>query len=177
MNKQGRSQLALGVILILAGAWFLLDKTNPQFHQLFARYTAWPLNMFLIGAAILLLGLVTGSPGLAVPAAIVAGIGGIVYYQSLTKTHDAWYAWILILGCVGVGNIVTGLLGENTARNLRQGLKMIVVSVAIFFGFATFFGDSKLLGNYGPAILLILLGLWVLGSGMYRSYRNRDESS
>lgn len=175
MNKQGRSQLALGVILILAGAWFLLDKTNPQFHSLFARYTEWPLNMFLIGAGILLLGLVTNSPGLAVPASIVAGIGGIVYYQNRMELQDAWYTWILLLGCVGIGNIIAGLLGDNTAHNLRQGLKMIVVSVVIFLAFAAFFGDLKLFGNYGPAALLILLGLWMLGNGIYRSYRSREE--
>ena len=176
MNKQGRSQLALGVILILIGAWFLLDKTNPQFHELFAEYTRWPLNMFLIGAGILLIGLVTGSPGLAVPASIVAGIGAIVYYQNLTKNHDAWYTWILILGFIGIGNILQGLLGENTARNLREGLKLVVVSVVIFLALAAFFGDLNILGNYGPAILLILLGLWVLGNGIYRSYRNKEES-
>lgn len=175
MNKQGRSQLTLGVILILAGAWFLLDKTNPQFFAPFAKYTDWPLNMFLIGAGILLFGLVTSSPGLAVPASIVTGVGAIVYYQDLTKTHDAWYTWVLILGFIGLGNALQGLLGENTARNLREGLKMMVISVAVFLGFATFFGDLKLLGNYGPAILLILVGVWLLGNGLYRSYRNKEE--
>jgi hypothetical protein len=176
MNKQGRSQLALGVLLILAGVWFFLDRTNPQFHELFVKYTAWPLNMFLIGAGILLLGLATGSPGLAVPAAVVAGVGGVIYYQKVYERQDAWYAWILLLGCVGVGNVVQGLLGDNAGRNFRQGLKMIVFSVAIFFAFSAFFGDLKLFGAYGPAILLILLGLWTLGSGLYRSYRNKDEA-
>ena len=175
MNKQGRSQLALGVILLLAGIWFLLDTTNPQFHELFTQYTAWPLNMFLIGAGILLVGLVTGSPGLAVPASIVAGVGAIVYYQSLTHSQDAWYTWVLILGFIGIGNILQGLLGENPARNIREGLKLVVVSVVIFLAFAAFLGDQKIFGNYGPAILLILLGLWVLGNGIYRSYSNKEE--
>jgi len=175
MNKQGRSQLVLGILLIFAGAWFFLDKTNPQFHELFAEYTKWPLNMFLIGAGILLVGLVTSSPGLAVPASIVAGVGAIVYYQDLTKNHDAWYTWVLILGFVGIGNILQGALGEHTARNIREGMKLIVISVVIFMAFAAFFGDLKLFGNYGPAILLILLGLWMLGNGIYRSYRNKEE--
>jgi hypothetical protein len=176
VNKHGRTQLALGVILILAGAWFLLDKTNPQIHLLFAKYIEWPFNMFLIGAGILLVGLVTGSPGLAVPASIVAGVGAIVYYQGITKSQDAWYTWVLILGFIGIGNILQGLLGENTARNLREGLKLIAVSAAIFIAFASFFGDLKFLGNYGPAVLLILVGLWVLGNGIYRSYRARGEA-
>lgn len=70
MNKQGRTQLALGVILILAGAWFLLDKSVPAFHEIFSKYSEFPFNMFLIGAFILLIGLVTGQPGMAVPASI-----------------------------------------------------------------------------------------------------------
>jgi hypothetical protein len=177
MNRQGRSQLALGVILILFGAWFLFDKINPQFHELFSKYTAWPLNMFLIGGAILIIGLVTGQPGMAVPAAIVAGIGGIFYYQDMTENYDSWsYMWALIPGFVGVGTVVAGLLGDKTARNLKHGLNLMVISAVLFLIFSSLFGGFTLLGNYGPAILLILLGLWVLGKGIYSSYRNKEES-
>jgi hypothetical protein len=132
----------------------------------------WPLNMFLIGAGILIIGLVTGQPGMAVPAAIVAGIGGIFYYQDFTHKYDSWsYMWALIPGFVGVGSILAGLLGDNTAHNLKRGLNMMVVSAVLFLVFASFFGGLQLLGNFGPAILLILLGMWVLGSGLYRSFR------
>jgi hypothetical protein len=173
MNRQGRSQLALGVILILLGAWFLLDKSVPAFHSLFDQYTRWPMNMLLIGAGILIVGLVLGQPGMAVPAAIVAGIGGIFYYQDATNSYDSWsYMWTLIPGFVGVGSILAGLLGDSTAHNLKRGLNLMVVSAVLFLVFSSFFGGWELFGNYGPAILLILLGLWVLGSGIYRSYRN-----
>jgi len=177
MNRNGRTQLALGVILILLGAWFLLDKSVPAFHSLFEKYTAWPMNMFLIGGGILLIGLVTGQPGMAVPAAIVAGIGGIFYYQELIKDNGAsWsYMWALIPGFVGVGSILAGLLGDNTAHNLKRGLNMMVVSAVLFLVFSSFLGGWQLLGNFGPAVLLILLGLWVLGRGLYRSYRNNGE--
>jgi len=53
MNKSGRSQLALGIILILVGGWFLLNQTMPEFRRFFEPYTEWPSNMLLIGAAIL----------------------------------------------------------------------------------------------------------------------------
>jgi hypothetical protein len=176
MNRQGRTQLALGVILILLGAWFLLDKTNPEFFAPIAKYTVWPLNMLLIGAGILVIGLVTGQPGMAVPAAIVAGIGGIFYYQDLTNSYDSWsYMWALIPGFVGIGSVLAGLLGDNTAHNLRRGLNMMVVSAVLFLIFASFFGGLDVFGNYGPAILLILLGVWVLGSGLYRSLRKKGE--
>lgn len=49
MNKQGRSQLALGVILILLGIWFLLDKSVPAFHVPFDKYTQWPANLLFTG--------------------------------------------------------------------------------------------------------------------------------
>ena len=176
MNKQGRSQLALGVILILLGAWFLMDRTNPNFHDFFNKYTQWPNNMFLIGGGLFILGLVLGSPGLSVPAAIVAGIGGIFYYQTTYHDASSWsYMWTLILGFIGIGTIVQGLLGENTGYNIKRGLNLMVISAVLFLIFSSFLGGWKLLGNFGPAIVLILLGLWVLGSGVYRTFRNREE--
>jgi hypothetical protein len=176
MNKQGRSQLALGVLLILLGAWFLLDRTVPAFHGFFEQYTEWPVNLILIGGVIFILGLVLGSPGLSVPAAIVAGIGGIFYYQETTGNYESWsYMWALIPGFVGLGSALAGLLGDNTAHNLKRGMNLMVVSAVLFLVFSAFLGGWDILGNYGPAILLILLGLWVLGSGLYRTFRSKGE--
>ena len=176
MNKKGRSQLALGVILILLGAWFLADKSIPAFHSFFDKYTEWPVNMLFIGGVIFILGLVLGQPGMSVPAAIVAGLGGIFYYQDATGNFASWsYMWALIPGFIGVGTMVAGLLGENTAQNLKHGLNMVVISAVLFLVFSSFFGGWELLGNYGPSILLILLGLWVLGSGLFRTFRNKGE--
>ena len=83
--------------------------------------------------------------------------------------------WALIPGFVGVGIVLTGLLGENTAHNLKRGLNLMVISAVLFLVFASIFGGLELLGNYGPAILLILLGTWVLGNGLYRSFRKKGE--
>jgi hypothetical protein len=76
---------------------------------------------------------------------------------------------------VGVGVLLQGLLGEDTRRNLRHGLNLMVVSAVLFLVFSAFLGGWDLLGNFGPAILLILLGLWVLGSGLYRSIRGKTQ--
>jgi hypothetical protein len=176
MNTRGRTQLALGVILILLGAWFLADKSIPAFHTFFGQYTEFPLNMLLIGAGILIIGLVLGQPSMAIPAAIVAGIGGIFYYQGVTNNYESWsYMWALIPGFVGVGIVITGLLEENRAHNLKRGLNLMVISAVLFLVFASIFGGLELLGNYGPAILLILLGTWVLGNGLYRTFRKKGE--
>ena len=178
MNGQGRSQLALGVLLLLIGVWFLLDQTVPAFGSFFDRYTEWPVNLLLIGGAIFVVGLVLGAPGLAGPAAIVAGIGGIFYYQKVSGVGaESWsYMWALIPGFVGIGAILQGLLGDSTPHNLKRGLNMMVFSAVLFLIFSAFFGGWNLLGSYGPAILLILLGLWVLGSGIYRNYRRNNPS-
>ena len=140
------------------------------------RFSDWPFTVIGVGVLLLLLGLILGAPGLAVPAAIVSGIGGILYYQNLTGNYESWaYMWALIPGFVGVGVLLQGLLGENTRNNLRHGLNLMVVSAVLFLVFSAFLGGWNLLGNFGPAILLILLGLWVLGSGLYRSIRNSNR--
>jgi len=172
MTKHNRPQLVLGILLILLGAWFLADRSIPAFHTLVVPFTAWPLNLIAIGLVLLILGLVLGAPGMAVPAAIVAGIGAIFYYQERSNDLESWsYMWTLIPGFVGIGSALAGLLGENTRRNLRRGLNLMVISAVLFLVFSSFFGGWKLLGNFGAAILLILLGLWVLGSGLYRTFR------
>jgi hypothetical protein len=175
MNREGRTQLALGLLLILLGVWFLADRSLPAFHQLVGRYSEWPLNLVAIGTGLLLLGLFIGAPGMAVPAAIVAGLGGIFYYQETTGDYASWsYMWTLIPGFMGVGSILAGLLGENTRRSVRRGLDLLVVSAVLFLVFSSAFGGLKILGDYGAAILLILLGLWVLGNGLFRAFRRNQ---
>jgi len=111
-----------------------------------------------------------------VPAAIVAGIGGIFYYQNVSGNYDSWsYMWALIPGFVGVGTVLQGLLGENTGHNLKRGLNLMVVSAVLFLIFAAFLGGWNILGEFGPAVLLILLGVYVLGSGLYRTFRKKAE--
>jgi hypothetical protein len=175
-TARGRSQLVLGIILILLGAWYFLDRSVPDFHDLMAKYTEFPMNMLLIGAGIFLLGLILNAPGLSVPAAIVAGLGGIFYYQQTAEDFSSWsYMWTLIFGFIGIGMILAGLLGDNTAHNIKRGFNMVILSVVLFLVMSSILGDWALLGNFGPAILLILLGLYVLGSGLYRTFRKTEE--
>ena len=175
MKKQGRSQLGLGIVLILLGTWFIAQRTFPEVAAFAERFSEWPFTVIGVGALLLLMGLILGAPGLAVPAAIVAGIGGILYYQETTGDWNSWsYMWALIPGFVGIGVVLQGLLGENTRQNLKHGLNLMVISTVLFLVFSAFLGGWNLLGNYGPAILLILLGLWVLGRGLYSSMRKNN---
>ena len=175
MNRSNRTQLALGIVLILLGVSFVATKQVPALAAWVETYFDWPMWVIGVGAILLLIGLIVGAPGMAVPACIVAGIGGILYYQNVTGKWESWsYMWSLIPGLVGIGTILTGLLGENTRANLAHGLNLLVVSACLFLVFATFFGGVSLLGNYGAAVLLILLGIYVIARGLFRRQKPKE---
>jgi hypothetical protein len=112
----------------------------------------------------------TGVPGLAVPACIVGGIGGLLYWQNITGQWGSWsYAWTLILGFVGVGVIVADLLSGKGARSFEGGGWLILISLLMFAIFGSFFGALGPIGEYWP-VLLILMGVWML----FRSFLRRD---
>lgn len=172
MSRQGRTQLVLGVLLILLGAWFVAGKAMPDFGAWAQKFMQWPYTLISIGALIMVIGLAIGAPGMAVPACIVAGIGGIFYYNEFYASQSAWaYMWTLILGFVGLGSVLAGLLGETPRQSIPRGLNLMVVSAVLFLVFSAIFGGWGMLGNYVPAILLIALGVWVLASSLWKMYR------
>ena len=176
--RQNRSNLFLGVLLILLGAWLVISRQVPSVQEWLDENLAWPMWTIGAGLLILLIGLITGNPGMAIPASIVAGIGGILYYQYLTDDYRSWsYMWALIPGFVGVGVILTGLLGEHPRHNLARGLNLLFISAAVFLVFATFFGGLSILGDYGAPAILILLGAYILIRGFVRNAnRGPDET-
>jgi peptidoglycan/LPS O-acetylase OafA/YrhL len=166
--RQNRSNLFLGILLIAIGVWLVATRQVPSLQQFTENMTG---AMWTIAAGVLILaiGLITGAPGMAVPASIVAGVGGILLYQDQVGDYSSWsYLWTLIPGFVGVGSILAGLLGDNTRRNLASGLRLLVVSAVLFLVFGTFLGNLEFLGEYGVAILLILLGVFILARGLMR---------
>jgi hypothetical protein len=178
MNRQSRSQLVLGIILILAGVWFFASRTLPSLAEFTNNIFEWPFTLMWIGALILVIGLFTGNPGAAVPAIIVAGIGGIFYYNDTYATQAAWaYMWTLIPGFIGLGSILAGLLGDNTRQNLRNGFNSLIFSAAAFLIFASIFGPLELLGNYGIAIVLIGLGVWLLLRSLWNSFSKKGDGN
>lgn len=166
--RQNRSNLFLGILMIAIGVWLVATRQVPSLQQFTENMTG---AMWTIAAGVLILaiGLITGAPGMAVPASIVAGVGGILLYQDQVGDYASWsYMWTLIPGFIGIGTILEGLLGENTSRNLGSGLRLLVVSAVLFLVFATFLGNITFLGDYGAAIILILLGLFILARGIMR---------
>jgi hypothetical protein len=171
--RQNRTNLVLGLLLILIGGWLILTHQVPSIQHWLDKNFMWPMWVIGAGVIILFIGLLTGAPGMAIPAAIVAGIGGILYYQELHKDYASWsYMWALIPGFVGVGQILAGLLGENTYRSLARGLRLLVISVVLFLAFGTIFGGVTVLGPYGVPILIILLGVYMLARGFMRGGGN-----
>jgi hypothetical protein len=163
-------QLGLGALLILLGAWFFAVRQVPQLREWTATEFEWPMYVIGAGAVIFLVGLITGAPAMSIPACIVAGIGGILYYQNRFQDWESWsFLWTLIPGFVGLGTILTGILGEDTRHNLGHGINLVLISTVLFLVFAAVMRRLNILGPYGPAILLVLLGLYVIARGIFRS--------
>jgi len=153
MNR--KSSITSGVILVLLGAFFLVRELFPEFFQ----FLDWPFIIIGLGAIFLLWAILSGAVGLAIPGAILAGLGGIFYYQNLTGDWESWsYIWSLIPGFVGVGIILSGIINRRFKQDLSSGLVLIVISAILFFIFGTASGLSTELSRYWP-VLLIILGL------------------
>jgi hypothetical protein len=173
MEKRNRTQLVLGVILILVAAWLIATRIDPALAKwINLPAFVWPMWVILAGAALLVIGLLVGAPDMAVPACIVAGIGGILYYQNATGNWESWsYMWTLIPGFVGIGSILAGLLGDNLRHSVRQGLNTLIVSVILFAIFGTIFNAWTIFGKYSiyvPIVLLFLVGIWLIVRGILR---------
>lgn len=176
--KQNRSNLALGIILLVIGGWLLVSRQVPEIQDWLSDHSTGAIYTIGAGVLILLIGLITNAPGMAVPASIVAGIGGILYYQEVNSAYASWsYMWTLIPGFVGVGSILAGILGENSRRNFASGLRLLVISAVMFVIFGSFLGGLDILGEFGLPIILIALGLYVLARGFMRGNKGGNNEA
>ena len=162
MTQAQRSSLVGGLVLLGLGILFLVYQLSPALREMLSLEFAWPLIVIGVGGFLLFLGLILNAPDMAVPAAIVGGIGGLLYWQNATGNWESWaYAWTLIPGFVGIGIVVAGLLGGRLAKGVRDGLSLIVISLVAFAIFGSFLGGFDILGPYWP-LLLILAGVAIL---------------
>ncbi len=169
MTQTQRSSLVGGLLLIGLGALLLIYQLSPSMRELLALEFSWPLLVVGVGVFLLFLGLVVGAPGMAVPACIVGGIGGLLYWQNATGNWESWaYAWTLIPGFVGAGVILAGLLGGRLLKGVRDGLGLVFISLVGFAVFGSLLGGFDVLGPYWP-VLLILAGVAILIRPLFRS--------
>jgi hypothetical protein len=157
MDTRTRSAAVGGVLLILLGALLLVAQVNPAWESWLGLEWSWPLIVVAVGVGLFIMGLITGAPGMAIPACIVAGIGGILYWQNMTGNWMSWsYAWALIPGFVGVGMILSAMLGEGGWSQAGKGAESILVSLVLFLIFGSLFGGMSGLGPYWPALLILV---------------------
>jgi hypothetical protein len=146
----------------------------PGLADWFRVTLSWPLIIVGVGVLILVVGLLSAAPDAVIGACVVAGIGGILYYQNLTGNWVSWaYAWTLIPGFTGVGMVIAGLLGSRVPRSISRGLNQIIASVILFliFGsiFGPIFGGFSFLGPYWP-LLLVAAGLLIIVRALLRRW-------
>jgi hypothetical protein len=168
MNRQNRTRLIGGALMILVGLWVLLVQLFPDLRLWPGLEFSWPWIIIGVGFLLFIIGFFTGEPDMAVPAVIVGGIGGILYWQNSTGNWGSWaYVWTLIPGFVGLGVILSGLLSGDYRRAFREGINLIIISLVLFVIFASFLGGLDILGPYWP-ILLIVLGIWLFIQALLR---------
>jgi hypothetical protein len=158
MDHRSRSALVVGTLLILLGAFFLVTRLVPGFLETFS----WPLLVIGVGAIFMIIALVTWTPGLAVPACIIGGLGGLLWWMTGSGEWWRWsYMWALIPGFVGAGVAVNELMEGKPMRALVEGGWPILVSMLLFFLFGSFFGAFSWRGPWW-AIALIAIGALVI---------------
>lgn len=156
-----RSSIIGGVILISVGFILLVLQLLPNTGQVFNIEQQWPLIIVGVGL-LLILGAFLGAPPLAVPGSIVAGIGLILYFQNIYDAWETWaFSWALIPTFVGLGTILMQALQGRVKVGLRDGGRLIVLGLLLFFVFGAVFSGWFSLDVIWP-VLVIALGLWLL---------------
>jgi hypothetical protein len=168
MDKSQRSNLTLGVILVVVGGIFIAANLVPSFKGLLEQANAWPLIIEAVALGLLVLGLMIHVPEMAIPASIVGGIGGILWWQNATGDWASWsYMWALIPGFVGVGMLLAKALGSKSQESIGNALNTIGTSLVLFVVFGAFFGGFSWMGPYWP-VLLIAAGVLIAFRSIFR---------
>ncbi len=169
MDKRRRTSIVGGGLLILVGCLLFAAQVLPDFMPDFWQIISWPWIIIGVGLFLFALGAAIGEPGMAVPATIVGGIGGILAYQSYTGAWESWsYMWALIPGFVGLGIVLMKLMGGE--GSIKEGTTLMFISFIMLAIFGSFFGAIGMAGKYWP-VLLILLGVVLL----VRSFFNKES--
>jgi len=166
MNQGRRATLAVGLLLVFFGAFFLIVQFVPGLARWLDPGLWWPMLIVGLGAFFLLMGLLVNAPPLAVPACFFGGLGLLFFWQNATGNWDSWaYAWTLFPGFVGVGLIVTGLLSGKPRETFGVGVTLLIISAVLFGIFGALLGGPRILRSVWP-LLLIALGVLMLARSL-----------
>ncbi len=169
MEGRSKSAIVVGAILIALGVFFLVTRFVPGMVATFS----WPLIIIGVGALFLVIALAAWTPGLMVPACVIGGIGGILYWQNQTGAWDTWaYAWALIPAFSGIGVFLNETMEGRPLKGIVDGGWPVLVGLLLFFLFGSFLGRLPWLGPWW-AVVLIVIGVLVLLRPLVR--RGRSE--
>ncbi len=159
-------QLALvgGLILVIVGTLFLVGRVL----DLTLGAHAWPLWIIVPGLAMLIGSLFIpprGGVGLAIPGAIVTMVGLVLLVQESYGLYETWaYAWALIAPTgPGLGMLIYGLV-RGDRELVGDGLRMTLIGLGLFLGFALFFEGAiglsgERLAGLDEALPFVVIGL------------------
>jgi hypothetical protein len=171
MTQDNRGRVVGALLLILGGLYLFAIQFVPALRVLAINESNWPLIIVGIGVALLLAALLTWTPPLMVPAAILGGLGALLFWQNATDNWARWaswaYAWTLLPVFAGIGVLLMHLMYGNPRQGIVAGGGPILGGLIGFLLFGSFFGALGTLGHYWP-LLLILLGVLVLAQGFWR---------
>jgi hypothetical protein len=159
--------IVAGLILVIVGSLFLLGRVV----DITIGPHAWPLWIIVPGIAMVAGSLMIpprGGLGLAIPGAIVTMVGLVLWVQEAYGLYATWaYAWALVAP-TGPG---LGMLAYGLARGDREltgdGLRMTLVGLGLFLGFALFFEgviglSGERVAGLDEALPVVAIGLGAL---------------
>jgi hypothetical protein len=129
----------VGIGLVVVGILFLLVRVA----DVALGPNAWPLWLIVPGLAMLGGSLFIpprGGLGLAIPGAMLAIVGLILWVQATYDLYGTWaYAWALVVPTgPGLAMILYGLVHADFEL-AREGLRATLSGLGLFIGFAIFF--------------------------------------
>ena len=154
--------IGVGVALLLA---YLFDIRLMDFF--------WP--SFIIAPGLLLMWPAHKSTAdeqskfafLAVPGAMIATVGLLLFAMNLTDHFEAWaYSWTLLIAAAAGGVMYVTRYDENEPLQQRS-YKLIRVMSMVFIGLALFF-EIIVFENFNP-----LMSLGMIGFGFYLLLQNK----
>ncbi len=162
--KPNRGRISLALLLIVIGVWYLAIEIFPGLKGIAYGLKTWPLQIIGLGLLFAVVAILSWTPAFFIPASIITGIGGLLYWQNSTGNWSSWsYMWALIPGFVAFGLLLFGLFARRRGAYIA-GLWNLFSSVILFGVFASAFSGLDFASKLWPAGL-ILLGLIVLLMG------------
>jgi hypothetical protein len=159
--------IVAGIVLIVIGAAFLIVNAA----NLAIGAEAWPLWIVLPGLGLFVASLTIpprAGLGLAMPGAILTMVGLVLWVQETYDLYATWaYAWALVAPTApGLGMLGYGLVRGDRAL-AAEGLRLTLVGLGLFLGFALFFEgvigvSGERIANLDQVLPVALIGLGIL---------------